>query len=99
MSFSSMIEGTIIRAALDKIVASEPRTSFLGLLGGGVIAAKIDYGKLIQGDPQQIGNLVGVVVVVLIGWFTNHSRFKSSPNLDVPLGANQHGVVGMKQIP
>jgi hypothetical protein len=75
VSIATSVKGSILRRVIENVRASEPRTSALGAVLGGIVAANIDYNKLLQGDPQQIGNLVAAIVVVLLGWFTNHSKY------------------------
>lgn len=67
-----MFEGTIIKVVVDKLAKSEPRTTLAGAALGAVVAANIDYGKLMQKDPVQIGNLVGAVLTVALGYWMNH---------------------------
>lgn len=74
MSFSSSIKGSILGSAIKKVADSGPRTTVLGFVAAAILADKIDYGKLFDGDPRQIGNLVGAVIVALFGYFTNHPK-------------------------
>jgi hypothetical protein len=74
MSLGTSIKGTVIGIVLKKLSDSEPKTTALGATLGGLIAAQIDYSKLLQGDPTQIGNAVAAVVVTLLGYFTNNKK-------------------------
>lgn len=74
MSVGTAIKGKVLSIVINKVKDSEPTTSLLGVILGGVVGAKIDYSLLLQGDAQQIGNAVAAVVIVLIGWFTNHKK-------------------------
>lgn len=74
MSLSSSIKGSVLGSAIKKVADSESRTTLLGFAAAAILADKIDYGKLFEGDPQQIGNLVGVIVVAVFGYFTNHPK-------------------------
>lgn len=76
MSLSSSIKGSILGSAIKKVADSEPRTTLLGFAAAAVLADKIDYGKLFEGDPQQIGTFVGAIVVAVFGYFTNHKELK-----------------------
>jgi len=80
VSLTSLIKGKVIQTVVDKVAQSEPRTTGLGFVLSGIVAANIDYNKLVQGDLQQIGNLVAAVVVALLGWFTNHSKLTGGGN-------------------
>lgn len=84
MGLIASIKGKILKTAVNKVAASEPKTSILGALLGGIVAANIDYNKLLQGDPQQIGNAVGAAVVVLLGWFANNAHKKAVPPTEPP---------------
>ena len=72
MGLPSFIQGKILSTAVKKIADSEPRTTVLGFVLAGVEAAHIDYGKLLQKDPVEIGNAIGVVATALLGWYMNH---------------------------
>lgn len=84
MSLSKSIEGTILGTVVKKIAASEPRTTILGTVLGGVVLAQIDYGKLLAGDPTQIGNAVAAIVVAVIGYYTNHPSLTQPPSPPKP---------------
>jgi hypothetical protein len=73
-----MFEGTIVKTIIDKIAKSEPRTTVLGFVLAGVIAAQVDYSKLMQKDPVQIGNLIGAIVTALLGYYTNNKSIKTT---------------------
>lgn len=51
--------------------SSDTQTTVLGLVAAGLLASGIDWNKLVQGDPDQIGLLVGTVVAILFGYLTN----------------------------
>lgn len=74
MSVKDAIGGKVISVALDKIAKSQHTTTVLGAVLAGVIAAQVDWSKVLQKDPQQIGNLVGACVVGLLGYYTNHEK-------------------------
>lgn len=74
MSIKDSLEGSIIGKVLKNLSASEPVTTLLGAVLAGLVASKIDYGKLLQKDPDQIANAVSVVVVTLLGYYTNHGK-------------------------
>lgn len=74
MSLSTIVKGTILGNVISRVAASEPRTTIAGATLSGLIAAQIDYNKLIQGDPQQIAAAIAAVIVAVFGWFTNHSK-------------------------
>lgn len=78
MSLSSFVKGKVLASFIGKVADSEPRTTVAGAALAGLIAAKIDYNKLVQGDPQQIGNAVAAVIVALIGYWTNNRNSRKS---------------------
>jgi len=60
----------VIKNVLSKISADH-KTTIVGVLGAALLSANIDFGKLIEGDADQIANSVSAVVLALIGYFTN----------------------------
>jgi hypothetical protein len=74
MSIKTSLEGTIIAKILSNLAASEPKTTILGALLAGIVATKIDYSQLLQGDPTQIANAISAVVITVLGYYTNHSK-------------------------
>lgn len=72
MSIVTAIKGDIVKAALKKVAGdNDTKTTALGTIAAGLLASQIDWGKLFQKDPTQIGLLVGTVVTLLFGYFTN----------------------------
>ena len=80
MSLTSLVKGKILGTVIDKIAASEPRTTIAGAALAGLVAANIDYNKLVQGDPQQIGQAVAAVIVALLGYWANHKNLTGGTN-------------------
>lgn len=74
MSLSTAIKGTIIEKVIKNLAASEPITTILGAILAAVIASKINWSLLLQGDSTQIASLVSVLVTALLGYFTNHGK-------------------------
>ena len=74
MSIKDSLEGSIIGKVLKNLQASEPVTTLLGFVLAGIVAAKVDYGKLLNKDPDQIANLVSAVVIAVMGYYTNHGK-------------------------
>lgn len=72
MSIPNFIKGDIIKSALKKVAGSnDTKTTVLGVAAAGVIAAQIDWNKLFQKDPAQIGLLIGTIVTAVFGYYTN----------------------------
>jgi len=47
-------------------------TTVLGAILAVVLAASnVDYSKLVEGDPREIGKMVSSALVALLGYFTN----------------------------
>ena len=74
MSIKTSLEGTIIGKVIQNIAASEPVTTLLGFVLAAVVGSKIDYGKLLNEDPNQIANLISAVVIAVMGYYTNHPK-------------------------
>ncbi len=69
------VKGLIVKSVLGKIAGNpDSATTLLGLLAGAVVASKVDFGKLVSGDGNEIGTAIGAVVVALIGWYTNRKK-------------------------
>lgn len=66
------IKAALVKSALGR-VAKDPdtQTTILGVLAAALLSEKLDWGKLIAGDSDQIGIAIGVVVVALFGYITN----------------------------
>ena len=58
-----------VRALLARI-SNDNKLSILGVLAGALVATKLDWGLLLQGDAQQLGTAAGVVVTVLVGYYS-----------------------------
>lgn len=74
MSVKTAIGGKVLSTVLTKLKESEPVTTISGATVASVIAANIDYSKLLQGDPTQIGLAIGAVATGVLGYYTNHSK-------------------------
>jgi len=62
----------IIRSFLGGLANSnDTRTTVLGIVAAALLAAQLDWGKLLHGDPDQIGLAAGAVVAALFGYLTN----------------------------
>lgn len=62
----------VIKVALKKVAGdNDTKTTVLGVAASAVLAGQIDWGKLFQKDPQQIGLLVGALVTAVYGYYTN----------------------------
>lgn len=84
MGLTGFVKGKIIGTIVDKLAQSEPRTTLAGAALASIVAANIDYNKLVQGDSQQIGNAVAAVIVVLLGYWTNHKSLAGGGNAQAP---------------
>jgi hypothetical protein len=68
-------KAALIKTALGR-VAKDPdtQTTVLGVIAAALISEKLDWGKLLSGDPDQVGTAIGVLVVALFGFITNRRK-------------------------
>jgi len=59
-----------IKALLSK-VSNDNKTTILGFIASGLMAAKLDWGLLLKGDSGQLGILAGAIVTALLCYYTN----------------------------
>lgn len=60
------------KAILGRVASSnDTKATVLGAIAGALLVANLDWGKLFAGDAGQIGQAVGAVIAVLIGYYTN----------------------------
>lgn len=68
----TFVKADFTKALLGKVARdNDTKTTLLGFVAAGLLAANLDWGKLIQGDSTQIGQAVGAAVAVAIGYYTN----------------------------
>jgi len=66
------IRGAFAHATVKRLAkTNNGRTTVLGVVAAGLLAEKIDWGLLMAGDANQIGQAVGAMVVGLLGYLTN----------------------------
>lgn len=66
------VKARIIKAFIGSIARSnDTRTTIMGIVAAGLIAAQLDWTALLKGDPDQIGLAAGAVVAALWGYWTN----------------------------
>lgn len=70
------IKARILRGFLGGLARSnDTRTTVLGVVAASLLAAQLDWAKLLQGDPDQLGLAAGAAVAALFGYWTNkHDR-------------------------
>jgi len=76
MGLPNFIKSDIIKTVLKK-VSSDPdtQTTVLGVAGGALLAANVDWGKVIgQHDGVEIGKAVGALIVAIFGFYTNKPK-------------------------
>jgi hypothetical protein len=57
--------------------SNDTKTTVLGLVIAAVLADKtLDWGKLLNCDSNELGKVVGILAVVLIGYYTNKPNSK-----------------------
>jgi uncharacterized protein YacL len=80
MSLKTGVEGDIISKVLKNLAASEPITTILGAVLAAVVASKINYSLLLQGDSTQIASVITAIITALLGYYTNNkSLVKQQP--------------------
>lgn len=72
MGLVGAVKNKVIGNIIAKLAASEPKTTLLGAALAALIAANVNYDKLLQFDPQEIAKAVAALLVALLGYFTNH---------------------------
>jgi hypothetical protein len=66
-----------LKALLARLATSnDTKATILGIVAGGLLAANLDWGKLIAFDSAQLGQAAGAVIAVLIGYYTNRPDTK-----------------------
>lgn len=67
-----LVAVTAVKSALRKFASdNDAKTTLLGVLASGILAADIDFGKLFTGDVTEITKAVSAVVALLLGFYTN----------------------------
>lgn len=68
----TFLKADFAKALLGRVARdNDTKTTVLGIMAGGLLAANLDWGKLLAGDPNQIGNAAGAVIAVLVGYYIN----------------------------
>lgn len=81
MGIPNFIKGDVVKIALKKIAGdNDTKTTVLGAAASAVLLAQIDWGKLFQKDPNQIGLLIGALVTGIFGYYTNKSSVPKNPS-------------------
>lgn len=66
------IKASIAKGMLGKLADDhDTKTTALGVVAAGLLAANIDWSKLFKGDGTEIGKVVGALVVAAIGYYSN----------------------------
>lgn len=70
-----------VRAAIERLSKDrDMQATVLGVILSALVAAKLDWGKLLHADPGECGQAAAVVVIALLGKVTNApSRPASAP--------------------
>lgn len=85
MGVPNFVKADIVKAALKKVANdNDTKTTVLGVVGGAVLASQIDWAKLFQHDPGQIGLLIGTIVATAFGYYTNKSGGVSGGDKQAP---------------
>ena len=79
MTAPNFIKADILKSVIKNLATSpDHQTTALGLVGGALLAANIDYGKLFAKDPGEIGKAVAVVLIAVFGYLTNKGAAPSA---------------------
>ena len=52
---------------------NDNKTSVLGVVLGAIVVLNIDYSKVFQLDPAEMGKLAGAVVTAVLGFYVNRT--------------------------
>jgi len=52
-------------------MSHDTKTTVLGAILAALMVSRVDWSKVFQGDPSNIGLLVGVLATALLGYYTN----------------------------
>lgn len=75
----TFVKADFAREAVKRIAASnDHKTTILGVVAGLLIAAQLDWGKLVNGDSVEMGKAAGAVVAGLVGYYTNKPDTKAA---------------------
>jgi hypothetical protein len=73
----NFIKADFAKGILAEIAGSnDTKTTILGVLAGALLAARLDWGKLLAGDSAAIGQATGACIAVAIGYYTNRPDSK-----------------------
>jgi formate/nitrite transporter FocA (FNT family) len=78
MGLSSSIKGMMLKSFINKLASNDNKVTILSMVASTIIAAKVDYGKLVNLDPNEVGNMVGAIVIAVLGYYTNKPNKESN---------------------
>jgi hypothetical protein len=68
----AFIKADFLREALKRVASSnDTKTTILGVGAGALLAANLDWTKLLHGDSGELGKATGAVIVAALGYYTN----------------------------
>lgn len=60
------------KAMLSRIANdNDAKTTVIGIIAAGILAAGVDWGKLFAGDSNEVGKVAGAVIAILFSYYTN----------------------------
>jgi hypothetical protein len=68
----NFIKSAFVKSYLGKLSNSnDTKATLIGVIAAGLLASGLDWGKIFEKDPQEIGKLVGSITIALLGYWTN----------------------------
>lgn len=68
----AFVKADFAKALLGRLAKdNDTKTTLLGIAAAALIAAQLDWGKLVAGDSAELGKAAGAVVAGLLGFYTN----------------------------
>jgi len=68
------IKALFVKSLVKQLARDNDRkTTVLGIVAAALLAAQLDWSRLVAGDAGEIGRAAGVAVAALFGYLTNKS--------------------------
>jgi len=68
----NFLKALFTKSFLKKLAGdNNSKTTLLGFLAAALLAANVEWSKVLAGEPAEIGQAAAVLIAALWGWFTN----------------------------